>query len=187
MYNRCIDYDDIEIRGLCNPELIDFELEKYPYWTQISIPESLLVPTEKPDIEEINSINIDVQIIRKKVIVTPRSGGVDSSPPAENNEGKELTGRKLIIEGLLCQTVTYTAAEEDQSVHSIQFAVPFSAFIVIPRRINGVDTKNITFDINKCIEDVYIKDFCPRQIFKNVTLLLQAVPVPSEECLEEWR
>jgi spore morphogenesis protein SipL len=187
MNNRCIDYDDIEIKGLCNPDLIDFDLETYNYWTQISIPENLLVPPQKPDIEEINSININVQIIRKKVIVTPRSGGIAVGTPVDNNEGKRLTGRKLIVEGLLCQTVTYTAAVEEQSLHSIQFAVPFSAFIVVPRRIDGVDTKDITFDINSCIEDVFIKDFCPRQIFKNVTLLLQAVPIPSEECLEEWR
>ncbi|WP_461204776.1 hypothetical protein [Clostridium sp. DL1XJH146] len=49
------------------------------------------------NIEELSNINIDVQIIRKKVIVTSRSGGVDAVTLIDNNEGKRLTGRKLII------------------------------------------------------------------------------------------
>ena len=85
----------------------------------------------------------------------------------------------------MCQTLTYDAANETQTVNSIQFSVPFSAFIVIPKTVGNpaVDTKKIDFQINTCIEDVFIIDICPRQIFKNVTLLLQAVPVKSEECM----
>lgn len=182
---NCNNYKDVQITGLCNPDYIDFDLDINPYWTQISIPENLLVPNEKPPIEELYSVNISVQIISKKVITTPRSGGVDSDPPADNNEGKKLTGRKLLIEGFLCQTVSYIAAVADQSMHSVQFSVPFSAFIVVPKEIDGVDTKDINFDINACIEDVFIISVCPTQIFKNVTLLLQATPVPSENCINE--
>jgi hypothetical protein len=184
---HCVNNNDIDVRGLCNPDLVDFDLDLYPYWTQISIPEDLLVPDEKPDIEEITSVNINVQIIRKKVIVTPTAGGLDADPLVPNNEGKIVTGRKLIIEGLLCHTVTYVAAVAEQSLHSIQYSVPFSAFIVIPKTIGAslIDTKDITFDINTCIEDVFIKDFSPRELFKNVTLLLQAIPIQSDECSDE--
>lgn len=187
MSSHCVNNDEIEVRGLCNPDLVDFDLDSYPYWTQISIPEDLLVPSEKPDIEDLTSININVEIIRKKVIVTPTAGGEGADPLVPNYEGKIVTGRKLIIEGLLCQTVTYIAAVEEQSLHSIQYSVPFSAFIVIPKEIGEppIDTKNINFDINTCIEDVFVKDFSPRELFKNVTLLLQAIPVQSDECLNE--
>ncbi|WP_416176466.1 hypothetical protein [Clostridium sp.] len=105
----------IDINGICDPTTID--LTTYPYWTQISIPETLVVPEQKPDIEEINSINASVEIVRTKVIVTPTSDG-------ENIEGKILTGRKLIIEGNVVQSVSYTALEPEQSVHSAHFAVP---------------------------------------------------------------
>jgi spore morphogenesis protein SipL len=181
MSNRCIDFNDIEIFGLCDPENVNFDLTNNNFWTQISIPENLLLPEEKPDIEEINSVNVNVQIIRRKVITTPDSS--TSTLNGENREGKKLTGRKLIIEGLLCQTVTYIAANDEQTVNSVQFSIPFSAFIVVPKTIDNEDTKKITFEINTCIEDVFIIDISPRQIFKNVTLLLQAVPVPAEDCI----
>lgn len=47
-----------------------------------------------------------------------------------NAEGTCLTGRKLIIEGVLKQKVVYTAELSEQSVHSAHFEVPFIAFII---------------------------------------------------------
>jgi len=47
-----------------------------------------------------------------------------------NAEGTCLTGRKLIIEGVLKQKIVYTAELADQSVHSAHFEVPFIAFII---------------------------------------------------------
>ncbi|MCF8010376.1 MAG: DUF3794 domain-containing protein [Clostridiales bacterium] len=167
-----INNEIVEVAGLCDPD--SFNLDDNNYWTQISIPETVIIPDEKPDIEQINSINVNADIIRKKVIVTPTS----SEP---NWEDKSLTGRKLIVEGELKQTVHYTAELPEQSVHSAHFAIPFSAFIVIPLEINGTDTLDVNFQVNVCIEDVFIRDICDRQIFKNITLLLQAVPAP-EDC-----
>lgn len=179
-------YEDIDITGKCNPDLLDFKLEENPYWTQISIPENLTIPNQKPDIEEINSLNIHVEIIRKKVVSSPRSGGKSPNAQQENYEGKILTGRKLIIEGLLCETISYIAATEEQSMNSAQFSIPFSAFIIVPDKIDGVDTKDINFKIDTCIEDVFIKQVCKRDIFKNVTILITAIPIPGEECNEEF-
>lgn len=47
-----------------------------------------------------------------------------------NEEGTCLTGRKLIIEGVLNQKIVYTANVTTQSVHSADYSVPFSAFII---------------------------------------------------------
>jgi len=167
----------IDINGICDPTTLD--LDAYPYWTQISIPETLVVPEQKPDIEQVNSVNATVEIVRTKVIVTPTSVG-------PNEEGKFVTGRKLIVEGNIVQGVSYTALEPQQSVHSAHFSVPFSSFIVIPETIlidgADVDTLLINFQINSCIEDIYVESFCARQIFKNVTLLLQAVPAAVIVC-----
>lgn len=177
----CSNNPFIDIVGLCDLDSINFSM--YPYWTQISIPENLLIPELKPDLEQINSVSVGVEIFRSKVIVTPTSIG-------ENYEGKKLTGRKLIVEGALCETISYTALVEDQSIHTAHFMVPFSAFIVIPALIyipgvaDLVDPLNLNFQVNACVEDVFIKDFCERQIFKNVTLLLQAVPVSGVTCAE---
>lgn len=174
MKQLCLNGDLIDVKTFCN--ITDEALDEYLYWTQIFIPETLVIPDLKPDIEQINSVKVEVEILRKKVIITP------TSDPVENQEGKILTGRKLIIEGQLCQTVTYTAQVPKQSVHTAHFIVPFSAFIVVPVLINSTDTLDINFRINACVEDVFIKQVCPRQIFKNVTLLLHAQPAPLDEC-----
>lgn len=174
----------IDITGLCDLDTIDFS--KYPFWTQIFIPENLMIPEEKPDIEQIVSVSVGVEIFKTKVIVTPRSGGKDVEDPVPNYEGKLLTGRKLIIEGGLFQTMSYVGAVPEQSVHTAHFIVPFSAYIVLPKiiTINGTDieVEKLKFQVNACVEDVFIKACYARQIFKNVTLLLQAVPVSSITC-----
>jgi len=169
--NCCIKDEIIDIVGLCDPTSLD--LDEFPYWTQISIPETLIIPEMKPDIEQINYVNVSVEIVRKKLIVTPTSVG-------ENVEGKMLTGNKLVIEGNLCQTVSYTADVPKQSVHSAHFSIPFSAYIVVPQN----EDLDINYQINPCVEDVFVKRVCKRQIFKNITLLLQAVPAPVSGCPE---
>lgn len=180
MKQICLYGDLIDVKSFCN--VTDKVMTDHRYWTQIFIPETLIIPDMKPDIEQLNSVKVEVEIIRKKVIITP------DSETMENEEGKLLTGRKLIIEGQLCQTVTYTAQNPKQSVHKAHFIVPFSAFIVVPKTFGSptaVDALNVNFRINSCVEDVFIKKVCPRQIFKNITLLLHAQPAPLTECPSE--
>lgn len=188
-YGCQADMFGIDIAGLCDINAFDLNLN--PYWTEISIPETLIIPSQKPSIEQINSVNISANIVKSKVIVTPRCPEADSVF-IPNYEGRIVTGRKLIVEGQLCQTVTYTADLPAQTVHSVHFVVPFSAYIVIPKYITigeetDIDTLGVNFQVNVCVEDLFIKEFLDRCIFKNVTLLLQAVPAPAvgAQCLNE--
>ncbi|CEH36162.1 SPOCS domain-containing protein [Romboutsia lituseburensis] len=124
-----------------------------------------------------------------------------------NAEGTCLSGRKLIIEGILKQKVVYTAEVDIQSVHSAHYEVPFIAFIIPyakfegleyeegiqvydpetggPKLINGyiyseVNGINVDlceeFNVEKCIEDIYVYPLDLRRIFKNVTIFLKAKP-----------
>lgn len=172
------DQELLEITGLCTASDVTAVIRDYPYWIQMYLPETLEIPPQKPDIETVNSINVSVDIIRREVIKTPIS-------TEENLEGKLLTGRKLIIEGILCQKVGYTAELSEQPVHSAHFYVPFSAYIVVPLQVefpNGdgtfttVDSLNVNYDVNACIEDLSICVLDNRKILKQVTLLLYAVP-----------
>lgn len=168
---NCLNNQAIEIIGLCNPEDITFIDSTEPLdrnWTEISIPEVLTIPIEKPDVEFIEKIFVKVKIISKRVIATP-------DYLYENNEGTKLTGRKLIVEGIIKQKIVYTADVPEQSVHSAHFEVPFSAFIVLTASEN-IEEK---FCIDVCVEDVYAKVFNCRDIFKNVTLFLRAYPAPT--------
>ncbi|WP_416176465.1 hypothetical protein [Clostridium sp.] len=45
-----------------------------------------------------------------------------------------------------------------------------------------MDTLEINFQINPCIEDIFVESYCGRRIFKNVTLLLQAIPAAVVAC-----
>jgi hypothetical protein len=176
MNNCCLNNDIVDIVGLCNPEDIDLTMSNF--WTEIVVDESLILPEQKPDIEQINSVNISVQITRKKVVPTPISTG-------PNYEGKLVTGRKLIVEGLLCQTISYTALVANQSLHTAHFQVPFSAFIVVDKIIGTTDTLKVNFDVIPCVEDVFIVKFSNREIFKNVNLFLQAIPAKNFACSDE--
>ncbi len=186
----CTSSNLIEINGICSSSDVSSVLNDFPYWKQMYISETLLIPSQKPDIETVNTVNISSDIIYKNVITTPRSyDDTGTAPiPTPNLEGKMLTGRKLIIEGQLCQKVVYTANLVDQPVHSAHFYVPFSSYIVVPRDIiftdvNGtqttVDAGNVNFDVGVCIEDVSVCVLDCRRLLKQVTMMLYAKPTQS--------
>ena len=171
--------ETIDITGLCNASDVTETLNQYPYWMQMYIPETLCIPEQKPDAESINAVNVSVNILRNEVINTP------SSSPLANLEGKIVTGRKLIVEGQFCQLVEYTANDLEQSVHSAHFYVPFSAYIVVPETITftlandttvTLDSLNVDFQVNACVEDLSVQLLDERTILKRVTLLVYAVP-----------
>ena len=90
-----------------------------------------------------------------------------------NSECINLTGRKLIIEGLLKQKVLYTAAVDNQSIHSANFSFPFSTFIIIEK-----DTPlSQNFRITPYIEDIFAYRLSERSIFKNTTIFIKASKV----------
>lgn len=177
----------VTIAGLCDLKGINFTQGVDNFWTQILIQENLPITDTKPEIEQITAVNVAVRVIRKKVIVTPCT---NSCP---NFEGKLLSGRKLIVEGELCQTITYIAARSEQPVHSARFTIPFSAFIVIPKMVSvsyknrekEIDSLHINYQISACLEDVFVKEINSRLLFDNVMLLLQAVPATANVCLDE--
>lgn len=77
---------------------------------RVLVPEIVDIPSQKPDIEDIIEVHSCVDIISQRVIKTPLVNGytpVGQSPiPGEdipNGECTNLTGRKLIIEGILKQ------------------------------------------------------------------------------------
>lgn len=146
-------------------------------WVQFFKPEVIDIPTQKPDMEEVMSVQSSVQIISQRVIKTPTvtgytntTGVIVPGSSIDNAEGTRLTGRKLIIEGLLHQKVIYTADVPEQSVHSAHFSIPFSVFIVLP-----VGTPLIQkIDVIPAIEDMYVCQLSPRSLFTNTTIFIKA-------------
>ena len=166
----------IIVKGICSKRKLDSMLttnDNNLTWTQIFIPEVLCIPEQKPDIEQLMSVTSVPEIFSQRVIKTPVQIIDDLVEPIFNQENTRITGRKLIIEGLLRQKVVYTAAVEQQSVHSAHFDVPFSAFIILPP--NTALTQK--YKIETCVEDIFVCHITARQIFKNVTLFIKATPL----------
>lgn len=87
----------IKVNGVCSEEKLRALLGDGEYlWTQFFLPEVLCIPQQKPDIEQLLSVTSRAEIISQRVIRTPVSA-------APNQEGTNLTGRKLVIEGILKQ------------------------------------------------------------------------------------
>ena len=180
-YGRCCSADDhISVTGVYDPNKIESVLEcgtSSNKWVQFFIPEIVDIPEQKPDIEAIVSIHSCIEIISQKVIRTPVVTGYTGSDgifiPGQdinNSECTKLTGKKLIIEGILKQKVVYTAAVEEQSLHSACFNTPFSVFIIV----DATTPLTQAFKVTSYIEDIFSCRLSERSIFKNTTIFMKA-------------
>ena len=176
-YSTCCEQDEnVNVVGLYPENKIENLLSCFPTnsWTQFFISEIVDIPCKKPDVEGVVSVHSDITIISQRVIKTPvvtKNGFPDYN--TTNSECTKLTGRKLIIEGILRQKIVYTAAVDEQSLHSAHFSIPFSVFIIIPQ-----DTPlSQNFKIDSIIEDVFTCRLSERSIFKNTTIFIKATPV----------
>lgn len=179
----CQGSDTLNAVGLYPEDKLEKALQSSPVsnmWVQFFIPEIVDIPCQKPDMEGIVGVNSCVEIISQRVIKTPEvqgytktDGTVVEGVDIPNAECTNLTGRKLIIEGLLKQKVIYTALVEEQSLHSASFSIPFSVFIIIEK-----DTPlTKTFKLYPYIEDIYACMLSERSVFKNTTIFIKAAPV----------
>lgn len=179
-----INNNSIIVIGLCeNKQEVSNIISEFNYWNQETIQEIVSIPQTSANIEEVNSINIVAKILNVKAIKTPRSPEVlndGNIKLVENLEGKIVTGRKLIIEGVLCQMIEYTTSDLYDSLKTMTVYNPFSSYIVIPKELNVngqmLDTLSVNFDVSTCIEDLDITVLDCRSILKTLAILFYAVP-----------
>ena len=124
---------------------------------QLNVEETLCLPCQKPNIEQIAKATGEISIKSTRVIKTPK---------ATSLEGQKLTGWKLVIEGELKQKVEYVADEPEQPVHSAHFNGPFSTFIVLPENFRI----GIPITVTGYIEDIFVQKLDKRCLFKNVKI-----------------
>ncbi|WP_461204782.1 DUF3794 domain-containing protein [Clostridium sp. DL1XJH146] len=150
------------IKGLIEYSgIADIFPENPKCFKQLTVQENLVIPSVKPDVEQIVRVIAEVIITDKTLVKTPVSISA---------EGQILTGWKLIIEGELVQKIEYVADEATQSVHAAHFKVPFSTYIVLPEEFS----EDCIVNVVPYIEDIYIQLIDKRTLFKNVVLFLDA-------------
>lgn len=145
----------VEIVGIdtdCIPEDITA-------FKQFNIEETVCVPPQKPDIEQVLRVISNVDIISTRVIKTPVGTSL---------EGEILTGWKVVVEGQINQLIQYVADCPDQPSHAAHFIVPFSTFIVLPEDF----VIGTPLTVTPFIEDIFVEQLDSRCVFKNTTLLI---------------
>lgn len=149
-------------------------------WTELCINGTVGVPVQKLSIEQIDSVNAKVQIISKRVVVTPAVYDETSTviKTVKNEEGKITTGRKLVVEGLICTNVSYVGLTADQGVNSFHGQIPFSAFIVLPQDADLSDN----YEVYALIEEICVKSVCERSVNFTFAVILTAEKIESSNC-----
>jgi len=128
---------------------------------QLSVDTNVKIPPQKPEAEDIIEAIAYVDITYTYLIKTP---------VVTSYEGQELTGWKLIVEGIIIQKVVYIANEPTQSVHAAEFEIPFSTFVILPKDYKQCSDVRVT----GYIEDDFAKLLSDkRTIFKNITLMIE--------------
>lgn len=121
----------------------------------------LKVYDPKPKIKVIDNIKSEVEIYNSYIIETSRSQSI---------EGKILTGYKLMVYGILKQTVEYTALDSDDEIYSIIYEIPFYDAIVLPV---GFDVSSKIEPYGRIEKNIY-KKLSEDEIYTSNTILLLA-------------
>lgn len=172
MFCNCSNAHNYEVRGLCPVGSLILSPTATEPWVEVSIPEILKIEACKPPVENIDKVFINAKVISTKVIDTPY-------PTVPNTENLSLTGKKLVVDLELCQTIIYTADVPEQSVHALQTTMPYCTYIVLPPTAD-VDTSKYCVDV--CIEDVFARVIDCRTVFKNSTVFMRARELQYPEC-----
>lgn len=135
-------------------------------FTEMSVMENNTMPVEKPDIEQILRVVAEIKVISKRVVETP---------VGKSSSGLIATGAKLIVELLLREKIVYVADEASQPVHAAEFEKIFSSYIILPKITQPI-TPSLPelITTESFIEDIFIKQIDKRNIFKNITVFLNA-------------
>ena len=84
-----------------------------------------------------------------------------------------MTGKKLMVNGNICETIVYTANSCEQSLHSINFKFPFCTEIVLNK---DVDFEFAKFYIKPCVENVFAKAIAlDLYVMENIELNLKVL------------
>lgn len=146
--------NSIKISGICDvlsAPLLTFK--------KFNINTNLILPCKKPDMDQIVSTMLNIDIENSHIINTPI---------ATSLEKQNLTGKVLIVSGIVKQKIEYLDSIISQSIHGIQFNIPFSTYVVLS--INNFSSRDIV--AKGYIEDIYIKQLDSRSTFENITLLI---------------
>lgn len=129
---------------------------------QKSINKELYIPENRLDIKEIEEVLANIEFIDSYTVKVNES---------ISYEGQISTKSKLIVHGYMNILVSYISFEERSSVHLVDWKVPFSSFIMLPK--SYVEGKEV--EIFESVESIEYDLICPRYMLVDVNCLFIGV------------
>ena len=158
--------DNYEVIGICDIKTFNEKISEFTdnSWTQINIAEKLNIPSNKLPIKNILKIKLSIKINSTRIIKS-------CSADFPNIEGLKITGKVLLVSGIICEYIIYNSDKINNSIYTINFNIPFSDYIVIDEDSSSI---NDFFHVYKCIENVFIKLLDEETLMQNMKLFLFA-------------
>ncbi|MEF9992485.1 MAG: hypothetical protein RSD22_10995 [Romboutsia sp.] len=120
-------------------------------------------------IEEVVSLAVNSKINSIKLINT----SVRTS-----NEGRKLSGKKLLVEVTLSYTVRYTSNTIEKYLYILKNDITKIVYIVVPKEIDDCKIEDFVrkkkVQVQPFIEDLYIENRCDSSVYIRTLLLLNA-------------
>ncbi|URZ05078.1 hypothetical protein [Clostridium felsineum] len=148
-------------------EIID--IDNMNYFKQFNIYKTIHFPNSNINLKKEINCTSTINIVSAKFIDTPKGTSI---------EGQHLTGKKLVILGLLNVNLFLNGKckYEDKAMKNIK--IPFSEFIVLPTKICEDKEVNLRY----LIEEVIVRPITKHDILISSVILLQYI---DEYILEE--
>lgn len=163
---QCSLNNNYKIIELCDIEKFNEQIEDFlsKSWTQLTIPENLIIPDSTPHIKDIKKVHLNIKIHSTKIIETPKSN-------IPNTENLKLTGKLLLIAGEIYQKIFYVSETNCSRIHFLNCNNSFTTYITLDE---NADVKNDSYCVYACVENFFIKPVTPRSLTKSVSLFLFA-------------
>ena len=168
---KCFSNNNYEVIGLCDIKRFNKKISEFKdkSWAQVILSEKSKITSNKLSIKSITKVYLNIKIISTKIIKTHF---FDSS----NVEGLKINGKLLLVLGEIYENIIYISDTRYNSVHSLDFKIPFSTCIVIDK---NTDLNNDSFCIYPCIENVFINMLDERTLNRSINLFLFAHKITS--------
>lgn len=95
-----------------------------PRFKQLSLDQLFTLNPNYPKIAEIDNVTPNIEIVDYHIVKTPIGTSC---------ENQNITGYKLVINGIASNTVEYTGLVCDHSVYTVYFKKEFSTYIILPK------------------------------------------------------